>query len=81
MPPYQKQNDHLFYGADLSCNGLIVGVYADEQKVSRQEAEQFLEQLREKQDVACAYIHMLTREASPELDCECEEGESSPGPR
>lgn len=77
----QKKGDYLFYDADLCRSGLIVGIYADEQKVTRQEAEQFLEELRCKQDVASAYIHMLTREVSPENDCECEESDADYGPR
>lgn len=63
--PEQTQNEHLFYDADLSANGLIVGVYADQAHVTRGEAERFLDALRQKQDVACGFIHMLTREKSP----------------
>lgn len=63
--PEQAHNKHLFYAADLSVHGLIVGVYADRDHVTAEEAEQFLNELRRKQDVASGHIHMLTKAKAP----------------
>lgn len=58
--PDQKVNEHMVWGNDLCSAGMIVGLYFDKAYVTRAEADAFLADLRDKQDVAQAYVHELS---------------------
>lgn len=60
----QKQGDHLFYGYDLCRDGMIVGVYYDKDKVTKQEVDDFVRNLKRNHDVVSLRKFPLTRDTS-----------------
>ncbi|MDY0282377.1 MAG: hypothetical protein RBR35_17660 [Salinivirgaceae bacterium] len=57
--PDQKANEYLFYSYDLCRDGMRVGVFYDEDRVSKEEVNSFISTLRRKQDVAFSKNYSL----------------------
>jgi len=57
--PDQKANEYLFYSYDLCRDGMRVGVFYDEDRVSKEEVNAFISTLRRKQDVAFSKNYSL----------------------
>ncbi|MCB5270582.1 MAG: hypothetical protein LHW56_01910 [Candidatus Cloacimonetes bacterium] len=52
MAMTSNPNEYLFYSYDLCRDGMRVGVFYDEDRVSKEEVNAFISTLRRKQDVA-----------------------------